>query len=189
MIEFWKMTSEELRKFLIMSRRQTYTFWFENLKKITPQEGHITEEQLHYGARFLTRSSTIPAGTEIKFISISEIYFPTFTALFELLTKVLDLPKIPETKEIAACQILILSGFYHEYAKQHYNIDDMTKMGQAFFNEGAIGKKREVIKQVSANFRRWQNLLAFLRNQLEQESRLINIKSSTSEPLIKIVSN
>lgn len=187
MIEFWRMTSQELRNFLIFNKRKTYVFWFENLKTSAPGGGHISENQLHYGARFLARSSTIPVGSQISLPTVLEVRFPSFATLFQLLTEVLSLPITPEVREIAACQILILSGFYQEYAKKHYNMDDLAKLGASFFREGAVGKRKEVIKEVASNFKRWQNLLAYLKYNLDQDARLIHV-SPAIDPIIKIVS-
>lgn len=188
MIEFWRMTSQELRNFLLFNKRRTYAFWLENLKNSAPKGGHISENQLHYGARFLTRSSIIPVGTQISLPTVLEVRFPSFATLFQLLTEVLSLPITPEVREIAACQILILSGFYEEYAKKHYNADDLAKLGTSFFREGAIGKRKEVIKEMANNFKRWQDLLAYVKYNLDQDARLIHI-SPAADPVIKIVSH
>lgn len=187
MTEFWKMSSPELREFLMISKRRTYAFWLENLKKSTPSGGCVSENQLHYGARFLTRSSVIPAGTCVNLPTVLEVRFPSFTSLFQLLTEVLSLPVIPEVREIAACQILILSGFYQEYAKKHYNLNDLAKLGAGFFREGAIGKRRAVLKEMARNYKQWQNLLAYLKYNLDRDAHIINV-SPQADPIIKIVS-
>ncbi|MEX1063973.1 MAG: hypothetical protein WD898_00420 [Candidatus Paceibacterota bacterium] len=179
-----KMGSNELRSFLASGRKATLKFWRDNLNEICPKGGSLSQDidtlQINYGARFLTRFSLVSTG--------SDVYFPTFTSLVEIYDNFLHNTMsrgIPSLMELAGCQTLLLSGFYKEYAIKHYDLQDLCRIGRDFFNKSAVGKRKKVIKKVSANFDIWQELLHNLRVYL-QEKRLLLESPNRPEPLIKI---
>ena len=181
-----KISREELIRFLAMDRtsgkRLAFEFWLTNLKKIISRHHEVDREQMYYVARFSTRFSLVPTSESIFF-------FPTLTSIARIHDEfVLDQENrwTPESAEIAACQLLLLGGFYLKSALKHYDPGEIRRMGQSFFQTASVGKRKKVIRKMSRNFGIWQNLLCYLEWYLRTERLALEIKKP-DEPLIKIV--
>ncbi|MEK7151374.1 MAG: hypothetical protein AAB784_01490 [Patescibacteria group bacterium] len=138
--------------------------------------------QIHYVARTMTRFS-------LESTSESRLFFPTFNSLAKIHDEFIinqENRKIPEFMEIAGCQMLLLAGFYLRIAKNKYALIDLERMGQDFFALGAIGKRKQAIKEMSRNFGIWQDLLCYLEWYLKTERLVLEIEKP-KDPLIKIV--
>ncbi len=172
---------EQLRGSLETTRRKTFEFWLLNIKIIAPPEAHVSEEEKHYTARLLTALS-------LNSTSESTLLFPTFTSLVKIHDEAIMCPdalKTPKLMENAGCQVLLLGGFYMQAARKHYDLHDIEELGKNLFAQGASGKRRKVIKEMSRDFGKWQHLLCYLEWYL-RNNRLLIAKEPHEEPIIII---